>query len=84
MKSDFDQTLKDLQELNAEKVSSYIILVKEDTPNDDGHSFKGLNAFHGTKASLSNLLANLDPGILQDFLILHTVNSLLKEEDNDK
>ena len=83
MKSDFEQTLKDLQELNAEKVSSYIILVKEDTPKDE-HSSKGLNAVYGTKVSLSNLLANLDPRILQDFLILHTVNSLLKEEDNDK
>ena len=83
MKSNFDQTLKDLQELNAEKVSSYIILVKEDTPND-GHSFKGLNAVYGTKVSLANLLSNLDPRILQDFLVLHTVNNLLKAEDNDK
>lgn len=76
----FNEVLKDLQELNAEKVSSYIILVKEDTPNDDGHSSKGLNAVYGTKVSLSNLLANLDPRILQDFLILQT----LKEIHNDK
>lgn len=77
---EFNEVLKDLQELNAEKVSSYIILVKEDTPNDDGHSSKGLNAVYGNAIELANLLANLNPRIIQKFLIIQT----LREINNDK
>ena len=83
MQSDFDKVLDDLKELDAEKISSYIILVKEDTPKDE-HSSKGVNAVYGNIMELSNLLANLNPEIIQKFLILQTMTSLMKEVDNDK
>lgn len=73
------EVLKELQELNAEKITSYIILVREDIPNGE-HSSKGINAIQGSAMELCTLLANLPSELIQKFLALKVMGAF----DNDK
>lgn len=78
-RKNFEDSIKELVEMK-DKVEHFILLAV--TEEGEGNKRKGLNSIGGSLKGLINLLENLDPRLMRNYINYKAVTSLVEEEEN--